>query len=106
LDPSAESTSIARPVIRLEGEVNIYTAPGIRKMLLKAARRGQIRSMEVDFSSVSAIDTSCIAVLVELARALKARGAALRLTGFGENAARMISMAALDSIFEGMIIPK
>ena len=75
-------------------------------MLLKAARRGQIRAMEVDFSGVSHIDTSCVAVLVELVRALKARGAALRLTGFGQNAARMISMASLDTVFEGMIFPR
>ena len=90
-------------VFRLEEPFDLHNAPGIRKTLLKAARRKDIGTLEIDFSGVPHIDSSCVAVLVELVRVLRTRGAVLRLSGFDSTAAGMISMADLDGIFKGMI---
>ena len=90
-------------VVRLEGPFDLLTTPAIRKSLLRAARRKETGVLEIDFSAVPHIDSSCVAVLVELVRVLRAKKGALRLIGFDSVAAGMISMADLDGVFKGMI---
>jgi anti-sigma B factor antagonist len=86
--------------VKLEGPVNMFTVPRIRKTLLAFTKRNEITEMHVDFSQVSALDTAGIAMLVEVWRGLVSRRAVLRLAGLSEQARRLIQLARLDQVFE------
>ncbi len=95
--------SAGRTVIEVEGVFDLSSTPEIRRRLLKVARNRGVRILEIDLSKVPSMDTSCVAVLVEVLGVLRGRGADLRLTGFDRSALRMISLARLESLFEGKI---
>jgi len=86
--------------IQLHGPVAMTTVPEIRKVLLDAAKKRTVKEIRIDFSRVTILDTSGVAMLVETWRGLARRGGALRLSGLGENAKRLIQLAGLDQIFE------
>lgn len=84
----------------LEGAVTMTTAPIIRKALLGAARKHEVREIRIDFSRVTMLDSAGVALLVEIWRGLSRRGGTLRLTGLSAPARRLIQLARLDQIFE------
>ncbi len=89
-----------KPVVELEGVLDRDTVPEIRKALLKAARRRQVKDLTVDLSRVSRMDTSGIAVLVEVLRIISAKDGKLHLANLSETANRMIHLAALERAFD------
>ena len=86
--------------IQLEGPVDLRTVPAIRRVLLSPAKKREINEICVDFSRVTALDTSGVAMLVEIWRGLAQRNGVLRLSGLTENAKRLIQLARLDQLFE------
>jgi len=86
--------------ISLEGRVDLTTVPGIRKRLLGFAKKGEVRRIHLDLSQVTLLDTSGVAMLVEIRRWLARKGGVLRLTGASENIWRLIQLARLDQVFE------
>jgi len=86
--------------IQLEGPVDMETVPGIRKTLLGPTRKTEIREIHIDFSRVTVLDTSGIAMLVEVWKGLARGGRVLRLTGLSEKARMLIQLARLDRVFE------
>jgi anti-anti-sigma factor len=86
--------------LQLEGPVDMRTVPGIRRALLGRAKIRRIKEIRVDFSRVTALDTSGVAMLVEIWRSLAQKGGVLRLSGLSENAKRLMQMARLDEILE------
>lgn len=89
-----------RLTVELEGPFTIETVPVIRREILKQARKRGIRSIDIDFSGVSSVDTAGIAVLVELLRVLSRRQVELRLSGLSDNTRRMLHLARLEQTFE------
>jgi stage II sporulation protein AA (anti-sigma F factor antagonist) len=86
--------------MQLRGPVAMATVPEIRKLLLGAAKKRTVKVIRLDFSRVTILDTSGVAMLVETWRGLARRGGALRLSGLSENARKLIQLAGLDQIFE------
>jgi anti-sigma B factor antagonist len=86
--------------VQLEGPVDMITVPELRKALLCPTKKHEIMEIHVDFSQVTALDTSGVAMLVEVWKGLARRGAVLRLTGLSEQARRLIQLARLDQVFE------
>jgi anti-anti-sigma factor len=86
--------------VELEGPVDMMTVPGIRNTLLGPAKKKEIKEIHVDFSRVTVLDTSGVAMLVEVWKGLVRRGAVLRLTGLSEQARRLIQLARLEHVFE------
>jgi anti-sigma B factor antagonist len=83
-----------------EGPVDMRTVPEIRRVLLGRAKRSEIKEIHVDFSRVTALDTSGVAMFVEIWRSLAQKGGVLRLSGLSENAKRLMLMARLNEVFE------
>lgn len=86
--------------VQLEGPVDMMTVPAIRKTLLGPTRKKEIKEIHVDFSRVTVLDTSGLAMLVEVLKGLAREGGVLRLTGLSEQARRLIQLARLDHVFE------
>jgi anti-sigma B factor antagonist len=85
--------------LELEGPVDLRTVPGLRKRLLGTVRKRTIKGVLIDLSRVSSLDTSGVAMLVEIWRALGGSDGVIRLTGLSDNARRLIHLARLDQVF-------
>lgn len=102
VSPLSESHSLQDGVLKLQmdGPVDMRTVPQIRKTILNLMLKKRVEEIHVDLSRVTVLDTSGIAMLVEIWRALSRRRAALRLTGLSEKARRLIQLARLEQVFD------
>lgn len=89
-----------RPVVKLRGVLDRETVPGVRKALFRLLKAGQIRDLRIDLAEIKKIDTSGVAMLVEVLRVISARRGIVRLTNPSETANRMIQLARLNGIFD------
>jgi anti-sigma B factor antagonist len=85
--------------IILEGEIDMYVAPQIRGALLNAGRVCE-KAVAIDLNSVSYMDSSGIATLIEGLQVTKRRGARLVLFGVHPNVMDMLKLAKLHDFFE------
>jgi anti-anti-sigma factor len=101
VQPLSENCSVGEGIlsIELEGPVDLMAVPRLRKRLLATVRKNEVNEIHIDFSRVTLLDTSGVAMLVEIWRSLAGRNGVVRLTGLGENARRLIHLARLDQIF-------
>ncbi len=86
--------------IELEGHISRDSVPELRKSLLKVARHIKASTMKLDFSAVYSLDTSGVAMLVELQTVLFRSGGRLILTALSDETRRVIRLARLDQSFE------
>jgi anti-sigma B factor antagonist len=86
-------------LVKLEGPLNMESAPETRRALLKLVKKCS-HDLSLDLSGATDIDTAAVAVMVEIARAIKRQGGELRVLGLSERARRLIRLANLESIFE------
>ena len=91
-----QQTESGGMLVELEGPVTRETVPEIRKKLFKIAKGSGGSRFEVSLSGVSFMDTSGIAMLVELLKLLSKAGARLDVSGASREIKRMIQLACLD----------
>lgn len=84
-------------VMTLEGEADLQHTPTLRKSLLDAVSGG--RPVVVDMASVSYIDSSGVASLVEAYQSARKKGYAFSLAGLSPAALRVLQLARLDRVF-------
>lgn len=89
-----------RPVVELGGVLDRESVPGIRKVLLRLVKAKGIKDLRIDLAEVDRMDTSGVAMLVEVLRVLSARKGKVHLTNPSEAATRMIRLARLNGVFE------
>lgn len=92
-------------VMEIDGRFDRNTAPRIRRDFLRLAREKGTREIEINLSNALCADTSCIAVMVEILRAVRKQGGQLKLTGVDQNTVKMISLSQLDEIFRNVVVP-
>jgi len=78
---------------RLEGELCFATVPGWLKQAERLVAAGTL-----DLSAVSRVDSAGLALLLELDRASRARGAPLKIRGAGEQVRRLAAFFGLEPI--------
>ena len=84
-------------VIAFEGDVDLEHSPKARQVLLDGITRG--KSVLVDMSGVSYIDSSGVASLVEAYQVAKQRGLRFALVEVNPAALRVLQLARLDKVF-------
>ena len=84
-------------IIELEGEVDLSCSPEARKEILAVLNAGQ--QLLVDLSSVSYIDSSGVASLVEGYQAAKKKKLKFGLIGVSQAAIGVLKLARLDKVF-------
>lgn len=86
-------------LIRVSGEVDLYSSPELRKVVLESvpSKGGAI---EIDLSAVTYIDSSGVATLVEGLRSAGKNDASLVLVNPSAAVLQVLELARLDSIFE------
>ncbi len=102
-------SSVNRPssdytVLELDGRIDRNTAPQFRNDCLKVAREQGHSQLEINLTKALCTDTSSIAVMVEILKAVRKKGGKLKISGIDETTARLISLSQLDEVFEDVIV--
>ena len=90
--------------LNLDGRFDTITAPRIRKHSLRVALKKDVEHIEMDFSGIEYADSSSVAVMIEVFRAVRAKGGRIRFTGIDGNMLRMISLSGLDELFSTIVV--
>jgi anti-sigma B factor antagonist len=84
---------------RIEGEINLHNSPALRSDLLKLVEEEHPRTIVLNLAMVPYMDSSAIAVLVEVLKAIRAGGGNVHLTQLQQRVAGLLHIARLDTIF-------
>ncbi len=84
-------------LLQLTGEVDLHNSPQVRKQLLAILKEGN--SVLVDFSSLSYIDSSGIATLVEAFNLAKNKDLTLTIVGATGAPLQVMQLTHLDNVF-------
>jgi len=85
-------------VIVLEGEIDIYSAPQFKEVLLNGIEDGAQRVI-VDLTAVTFIDSTALGVLVSGAKRVRPKNGNLDIVCTDENIIRIFEITGLNRIF-------
>jgi anti-sigma B factor antagonist len=94
-----QSQSSDGSLIRVVGEVDLYSSPELRKAILKAVPSAQ-GGLAIDLEAVTYIDSSGVATLVEGLRSAREHGTGFSLVAPSPAVMQVLELARLDSVFE------
>lgn len=86
--------------VEIEGNLDMETVPQARKRLFRLIRTQDPTSVEIDFSRVESMDTSAVAMMVEVLRALSQKDLTLDITGMRDDHRRLFTLARLNQAFD------
>ena len=85
--------------VSLSGRITIDSSPGLRALLLERLKSPGCQTLTVDFCEVTYVDTSGLAILVEVLRAARIQGKAFRLSGLRERPRYLLETTRLLHLF-------
>ena len=85
-------------VISLSGEVDLYTAPEFKQQLLDVIAKGA-KTVVVDFSNTTFIDSTTLGVLVGGVKRLRTNDGQLTLVCSDRNITKIFEITGLDRVF-------
>jgi anti-sigma B factor antagonist len=97
-DIQTEQLGDSTYVISLAGEVDLYTAPEFKQQLLDVIAQGA-RSVIVDFSNTTFIDSTTLGVLVGGVKRLRTNDGQLSLVCSDRNITKIFEITGLDRVF-------
>ncbi|HUB26003.1 MAG TPA: STAS domain-containing protein [Tepidisphaeraceae bacterium] len=83
----------------IHGEVDLNNSPSLRSRLLEALRQWKPTKLVLNMSKVPYIDSSAIAVLVEVLREIRRSGGKVLLVELQPRVKGLLEIARLDSVF-------
>jgi anti-anti-sigma factor len=83
----------------IHGEVDLHNSPSLRERLLEALRRWKPKKLILNMAKVPYVDSSAIAVLVEVLKELRRSGGRVLLADLQPRVKGLLEIARLDSIF-------
>jgi anti-sigma B factor antagonist len=87
-----------RQVVVVRGEIDVATSPALREELYSTIDRGA-RTLVVDLSKLSFIDSSGLGVLVATLKHIRERDGELILRGLDHPAMRVFEITGLTELF-------
>ena len=85
-------------VLPLEGEIDLHVSPRLESSLARIIKRRPAHVV-VDFSGVTFIDSSGLAVLIRALQDVQNYGGKLSLSGINGNLRSIFEVARLDQVF-------
>jgi anti-sigma B factor antagonist len=85
-------------VIAVAGEVDLYTAPELKRELLAAIEQG-VRRIVVDLSEATFIDSTTLGVLLSGVKRLRPVGGELAVVCTDRNIRKIFEITLLDRVF-------
>ena len=83
----------------LTGRITIDSSPDLRETLLKQLATPGCRTLTIDFNEVAYVDTSGLAMLVEILKAARTQGKGFQLTGLKERPRYLLETTRLLRFF-------
>lgn len=96
--PISEPKPGSHQVLTLEGEIDLHVSPGIA-IQLRNLIKTKAERLVIDLSSVSYIDSSGLAVLIEAMQKVEAYRGKLYLTGMTASVRTIFETSRLDQVF-------
>ena len=93
-----ESLDADRHVVAVRGEIDLFTAPDLKAMLVTAIDSGKSRIV-VDLTETTFLDSTALGVLIGAVKRLRARDGVLTLVNVDPNIAKTFEITGLDQIF-------
>ena len=87
------------PVVEMEGEVDVYTAPQLKQQLLSLLEAGNSH-MVVDLTRVEYLDSTALGVLIGGLKRVRERDGNLPLICPSPRIRRVFEITGLDKIFD------
>ena len=97
-DITTEQVGDGAYVISLSGEVDLYTAPEFKQQLLDVIAKGA-KTVVVDFSNTTFIDSTTLGVLVGGVKRLRTNDGQLSLVCSDRNITKIFEITGLDRVF-------
>jgi anti-sigma B factor antagonist len=85
-------------VIRVEGEVDLYTSPELRNHILTALRT--CNGLQLDLARVAYMDSSGVATLVEGLKSASKANRRFQLVAPSNAVTKVLQLSRLDSLFD------
>jgi len=85
--------------VELSGRITIDSSPGVHAQLLRRLQSPNCKTLTVDLYDVEYIDTSGLAMLIELLRAARLMGKAFQLSGLRERPRYLLEATGLLHLF-------
>ena len=95
---SEESLGDGRHVVAVRGEIDLFTAPELKKTLADAIENGASRVV-VDLSETTFLDSTALGVLIGAVKRLRTRDGQLVIVNTDANIAKTFEITGLDQIF-------
>jgi anti-sigma B factor antagonist len=86
--------------VSLSGRVTIDSSPDLRSFLLRELDSSSCQILTVDFHEVDYVDTSGLALLVEILKAARTQGKVLQLSGLQERPRYLLEATRLLHLFQ------
>jgi len=87
------------PIIQLEGEVDVYTAPQLKQQMI-GLLEGGAREMVVDLSRVDYLDSTALGVLIGGLKRMREMNGNMVLICPSPRIRRVFEITGLDKIFD------
>jgi anti-sigma B factor antagonist len=84
----------------LSGRITIDSSPSLRALLLQRLASPDCQTLTVDFREVPYVDTSGLAVLVEILKAARTEGKTFQLSGLSERPRYLLEATRLLHLFQ------
>jgi anti-sigma B factor antagonist len=89
----------AECAVSLSGRITIDSSPDLRELLLQRVKSPESRSLTVDFYEVAYVDTSGLAMLIEVLKAARCQGKTLSLSRLRERPRYLLEATRLLHLF-------
>ena len=86
-------------IATVRGEIDLHNSPELRTALLDLLTRTNPKKLVLNLAQVPYMDSSAIAVLVEMLQKLRRAGGKIFLTNLQPRVKGLLEIARLDSIF-------
>jgi anti-sigma B factor antagonist len=93
------SSTGSQSVLAVRGDVDVHSASQLQDRLLQVIAAGQ-RSVVVDLTGLSFLDSTGLGVLVTARNEAERAGAALRLVCTSDRMLKLFRITGLDAVFE------
>ncbi len=88
-----------RTIVHVGGEIDVYTAPVLRRRLDEPIHRG-CRDLVVDLSRVTFLDSTGLGVLVGRLKLVRSQGGRMRIVGATDRVLKVFTITGLDRVLE------
>ncbi|HPU13592.1 MAG TPA: STAS domain-containing protein [Aeromicrobium sp.] len=85
-------------VVTVDGEIDVYTAPKFREVIVGAIESGNTRLI-VDIESVDFLDSTGLGVLVGALKKVRASNGSLDIVCTSDRLLRIFAITGLDKVF-------